>query len=448
MKTRLILCSILISSTIFLTGAFAGEPARFSLNEARAYAMQHSYILRNAALDVQKAQKKVWETIASGLPQVSGSANYTNFLDLSVSLIPGEFFGGEPGTYMPVKFGQDFNADYGFTVDQLIFDGSYIVGVGAAKTYITMATLTREKSEIETRNAVSQAYYMALIAQENRKVMQENLDNARTLHRDALALYQNGLTEEQDADQMKLMVQSAENEVLRTEREIRVSMMVLKYAMGVPVEEDIVLTEPLDGLIGQHRTAPVAAWDDPLSAHIDKRLIDTQTQLTRKALNLEKAAFLPKLTGFMNWSKTAYGNDANLFASGVDWYKSSLWGLKLTVPVFSSGMRLSRLQQARMDVEKAENDRKLLDQTLRKDYLTAVSDLENSLTQYKNAEDNKALAAKILDKTTIKYNHGLSSSTELAQTESQYVSAQRSWVQAVMELLNARLNYEKSIGIL
>jgi len=349
---------------------------------------------------------------------------------------------------MPVKFGQDFNADYGFTVDQLIFDGSYIVGVGAAKTYITMATLTREKSEIETRNAVSQAYYMALIAQENRKVMQENLDNARTLHRDALALYQNGLTEEQDADQMKLMVQSAENEVLRTEREIRVSMMVLKYAMGVPVEEDIVLTEPLDGLIGQHRTAPVAAWDDPLSAHIDKRLIDTQTQLTRKALNLEKAAFLPKLTGFMNWSKTAYGNDANLFASGVDWYKSSLWGLKLTVPVFSSGMRLSRLQQARMDVEKAENDRKLLDQTLRKDYLTAVSDLENSLTQYKNAEDNKALAAKILDKTTIKYNHGLSSSTELAQTESQYVSAQRSWVQAVMELLNARLNYEKSIGIL
>lgn len=147
------------------------------------------------------------ETIAIGLPQVTGEANYTNFLDLPVSLIPGEFFGEDAGTYVPVKFGQDYNSDFGFTVNQLIFDGSYIVGIGSAKIYLQMASQTKEKTEIDIKHAVAQSYFMVLTAEENLKVMRENLTNSQKLESDTRALYNNGFSEEQDVDQMKLLVQ-------------------------------------------------------------------------------------------------------------------------------------------------------------------------------------------------------------------------------------------------
>lgn len=446
-KVSLLIILITLTTAVWFE-VQAQQPLTYSLQQAKEYAMVHSFVIKNSGLDVEKARKKVWETIATGLPQVSGTANYTNFLNLAVSLLPAEFFGGEAGTYMPVKFGQDFNSDYGFTVDQLIFDGSYLVGLGSIKIYLRMAQQTKEKSEIEIRNAVTQAYYMALIAHANRIVMQDNLENAQKLQHDTQAMFQNGMVEEQDVDQMKLLVQNADNETHKADREIKISEIVLKYAMGLPVDENILLTDPLEQFLTPLLQQSLEPKQMDFTQHIDHRMLETQRLLTQKAVDLEKATYLPKLSGFMNWSKTAYGNQANLFARDISWYKSSLWGLRLSVPIFSSGFRAAKLNQARIDFSKIENDQQQLSQTLQKDYLVSVSDFENALAQYENTQDNKLLARKILDKTTIKYNSGISSSIEVAQTESQYVQSQLTWVNAVMQLLNARLSYEKATGTL
>ena len=221
------------------------ENQSFTLEEAKQYAMENSFVLQNSQKDITIAQKEVWKTISTGLPQISGSANYNMFLNLPVSLIPGEFFGEEAGTYIPVKFGQDYNSDFGFSVSQQIFDGSYIVGVGSAQIYLDLAKQANEKAEIDIRNAVTQAYYMVLIGEANLNVMKENLANVTQLHKETKAYYDNGFREELDVDQMKILVKNAENEILKAEREIKVARVVLKYTMGYDIEQPIQLADTL-----------------------------------------------------------------------------------------------------------------------------------------------------------------------------------------------------------
>lgn len=438
--------SWMILMILGVSESFAREKdSSFSLAEAHAYAMTNSYYIRNAALDTDNARSKVWETITTGLPQVTGTSSYNKFLNLPVSLIPGEFFGGDPGTYIPVKFGQDYSSDFGFTVSQMIFDGSYIVGVGSSRLYLEMARQAGEKNAIEIRNAVSQAYYLVLIGRENLSVMTENLQNVRNMLRETTALYENGFMEEQDVDQMKMLVKSAENEVLKAEREITIATTVLKYTMGMPLDQEIVLSDSLGTfltpLIGQESTSGL-----DYTTHIDYRLAASQVSAAEKLLKLEQASFLPRLNGFYSYSKTAYGNRANLFDSEQSWYPSSLIGLSLSFPLFTSGQRILKIRQAKVDLQKASNIRELASQTIQKDYLTAVANMETASEKYLNDLENRDLAIKILNKGKIKFNNGISSSTELMQLENQYLQAHGAYIGSVMQLLMSDLELKKTLG--
>jgi len=418
---------------------------RFSLEEAKAYAMENSWFIKNTSLEVSKARKKVWETITTGLPQVSGSSAYNKFLNLPVSLIPGEFFGGDPGTYIPVKFGQDYSSDFGFTVSQMIFDGSYIVGVGSSQIYLDLARQSNEKTAIDIRNAVAQAYYMVLIGEENLKVMLENLENTRKMLFETNEYYKNGFMEEQDVDQMRILVKSAENEVIKAEREIKIATTVLKYTMGMPLEDEIQLSDELSSFV-----APLLRNDSPegfdYTSHIDYRMAATQLNAAEKLLKLEKTSFLPRLSGFYSYTKTAYGNKANLYASEQSWYPSSLVGLSLSVPLFTSGQRVLKVQQARFDLEQASNQRELASQTIQKDYLTAVANFETAVERYGNDLENRELSVKILNKGKIKFNNGISSSTELMQLENQYLQSHGAYIASVMQLLMSDLELKKAMG--
>jgi outer membrane protein TolC len=417
----------------------------FSLEDAQAYALKNSYFIKNTQLEVTKAQKKVWETITTGLPQIDGNSAYNKFLNLPVSLIPGEFFGGEPGTYLPVKFGQDYSSDFGFTVSQKIFDGSYIVGVGSSQIYLDLARQTYEKSAIDIRNAVAQAYYLVLIGKENLMVMLENLTNLNKMLRETTALYENGFMEEQDVDQMKILVKSADNEVLKAEREISIAQTVLKYTMGMPLEENLDLTDKLETFVNRLIHSGNNSGFD-FTAHIDYRQASTQYVAAEKLLKLEKVALLPRLNGFYSYTKTAYGNQSNLFRNEQSWFPSSLIGLSLSMPLFTSGQRIFRIQQARIEVEQAANQKELAGQTIQKDYLTAMANLETAIEKYGNDLENKELSEKILSKGKIKFSNGISSSTELMQLENQYLQSHGAYISSVMQLLMSDLDLKKAQG--
>jgi len=438
----------LLALLFFSAGLSAQEePVAFTLEEAQQYAMQNSFVLVNSQRDVRAAQKKVWETITIGLPQVTGSANYNMNLDLPVSLVPAEFFGGEPGEYQAVKFGQDYNSDFGFTVSQLIFDGSYIVGIGSSKIYLNLAKEANEKSEINIRNAIAQAYYMVLVGQQNMEVMKENLENSRKLYEETNAYYENGFREEMDVEQMQIMVRNAENEVLKAEREIKIAKVVLKYTMGYEIVQPIELTDDLDNFLTPLTEMQNARSFD-ISNHIDYRMAVTNFQVSEKMLKLEKVTFLPRLSAFYNYSKTSYGNNANLFKSSVSWYPSSMLGFQLSVPIFNSGQKVFKVQQAQIELEKAKTSRLLAETTLQKDFLTAMAEMESALEKYENDAENRELAARILDKSKIKFNNGMTSSTELSQLESQYIQTHGAYIGSILQVLQADLKLKKAMGTL
>ena len=417
----------------------------FSLNEAIEFAMENAYVLHNTKQDIAIAQKKVWETISIGLPQVSGTANYNAFLNLPVSLLPGEFFGGEPGTYIPVKFGQDFNSDFGFSVSQLIFDGSYIIGLGSVQLYVNLSKQQHEKTAIDIREAVTRAYYMVLVGMKYKQAMDEDLENVKKLCNETKILYENGFREEQDVDQIKLLLRNSENEVLKAEREITISKVVLKYTMGFNLDTDIALNDNIEKFLAPLIAAPNKLQFD-FNQHIDYRLATSNFQVSQKLVGIEKVAYLPKLSGFYNYSKSAYSNDANVFSSKTAWYPSSLVGLQLTMSIFNSGQKRSKVQQARIEVEKAEVLRNLTEQTLQKDYLTAVAQMESALESFDNDSENRELAEKIRQKTKIKFDNGISTSTELSQIETQYINAYRALVTSTLQLLQSDLYLKKATG--
>lgn len=421
------------------------ENTRFSLDQATQYAMQNSYVLFNTKQDVTIAQKQVWETITTGLPQVSASANYNWFLNLPVSLIPGEFFGGEPGTYMPVKFGQDYSADFGFSVSQQIFDGSWLVGVSSAELYLNLAKQANEKTEIDIRNAVAQAYYTVLISERYREVMMENLENSTRLYEETKVYYDNGFREEQDVDQLRILQKNAENEVLRSNRELKIAKTVLKYTMGYNLNQQIDLTDDLDVFVSP-LVKEMNTIDLEMVDHIDYRLAQSNFEVSEKLYRLEKVAYLPRFDAFYSYTRTSYGNKANLFKE--EWFPSSLIGFQASIPIFNSGNKRSKVQQARIELDKAQNDMRYTEITLQKDFLTASAEMETAREQFINTRENRDLAKSILDKSHIKFNNGMISSAELSQQESQYISTWQQLVSSTMSLLQADLNLKKAAGAL
>ncbi|WP_167616577.1 TolC family protein [Maribellus sediminis] len=447
MKTRLKRYVLLIASVFLIAEIVQAqeEQSSFNLEQAINYAMQNSYVLHNTSQDITIAQKKVWETITTGLPQVSGSANYNTFLNLPVSLIPGEFFGGEPGSYIPVKFGQDYNSDFGLRVSQQIFDGSWIVGVSSASLYVDLAKQAHEKTEIDIRNAVTQAYYMVLISQRYKEVMQENYDNTEKLYEETKVYFDNGLRESQDVDQLRILLKNAENEMLRSDRELSIAKIVLKYTMGYDLNNDIQLIDVIETFVSPLVQQQSNIQLDLLN-HIDYRMATSNFQVSEKLLRFEKVAYLPSLSGFYNFSKTAYSNNANLFKE--KWYPSSLIGVQASIPIFNSGMKRARVQQAQLELDKAATEQKLAELTLQKDYLTAKADMETARERFLNDRENRDLAKSILDKSQIKFNNGMISSAELSQQESQYINNFQAMVSSTLQLLQADLNLKKAAGAL
>lgn len=437
---------LLFSVGVFALSASAQKDSTtFSLDEAIYYAMENSYVLHNTTQDITKAQKRVWETISVGLPQVSGTANYNWFLNLPVSLLPGEIIGQDPGTFIPVKFGQDFNSDFGLSVSQLIFDGSYIVGVGSAQLYVDISKQAHEKVEIDIRDAVTQAYYMVLISERYKVVMEENLANSKKLYEETKIYYDNGFREEQDVAQVEILLRNAENEVNKAVREISIAEIVLKYAMGYDLETEINLSGDIENYVLPLTTKQnTIAFD--FNSHIDYRIATSSFDASEALLKVEKVEYLPKLSGFYNYTKSAYSNDANLFKT--KWYPSSLVGFTLTMPIFNSGQKRARVQQAKIELDKADTDRKLTEITLQKDYLTARAEMESAIERFENDRENRDLAKGILEKTQIKFNNGITSSAELSQLETQYINAFQALVASTMQLLQADLKLKKAAGSL
>ena len=414
-----------------------------SFNEALKYATENAYMSKSAGYDIEAAKKQVWEYMALGFPQVNMSGGLNDNLSIQENVISMEFPDGHT-EQIKVQFGSQYSWNIGGRVEQLIFDGSYFLGVKASKIFVEMARQKKEKTEIDVRENVAKAYLVALVAKKNLKVFKDNLKvNEQTL-KETNALFENGFREELDVDQIRLMVNNSKNMVLEAERQMLVAKAVLKFSMGVKIEAPLVLNDDLDDLIVPVLSENVDMNSFNVGNIVDYNISKTQEAIQEIKVKNEKAQYFPKLNAFYNYTHFEFGDKFNAMNTSA----GQALGLTLTMPIFTSGRRNAIVQKERMNLLKVQNQKLMTEENLKREFLVASTNLLNAREKYQNDKYAVEVAGRVYDKTRVKFKNGISSSTELSQNEGQYIQSQISFIQATLNVLDNFIQYRKAQGSL
>lgn len=433
--------------------ADGGSKVDFSLKEAQDYAVENSYFTRSAMMDVEKSEQRIKEVTGMGLPQVNASASYNHFLEIPTQIAPANSFNpaAPADEFVPLQFGLANSMKAGITVNQLLFDGSYLVGLKASKVYRELAYADQAKSQAEIKRDVTKAYGMVLSAEENARLLKENEEQLKQLVEENTALYEAGFMEEKDLDQVKVLLLNTQKILIQTENIKRVSQDMLKFTMGKPVGEDINLTEDLDAI-----KAPFIDKDANMNRkldiqnHVDYRRASVNLRSNELMLSNENYQYAPKLYGFLNYEGNSNGTEFNHFnPNGLNgkWYPTAIIGVQLSVPIFQGGQRHFKVQQAKVGVSQAELLLEQTEQGLYLDLANKKNSYEAAMNSLENVSENLELTTRIKNQTQIKYGEGVSSSVELTQTQTQYLSGQIDYVQAIMEVINAKAELDYANGL-
>ena len=437
--------STLIILLLVLSGSAWGQENAdnaFSLDEAVTFALEHNYGSINASRDLVDAQKQKWETIATGLPQISGDISYQNQLIQPVSQIPAEFFGGEPGTFEEVVFGQPQSAIATATLRQQIFDGSYIVGVQATKTFLEFSQNNKEKTDLEVRKAAVEAYGNVLLAQESVAISEKNKATLEKNLYETKRIYENGLGDEESVDQLQITLSSVDNQLKNARRFEKITLQMLNLVMGLPIETETVLTETLDDLAQKQIDFGLLDTEFEIENNVDYKQAVNLNEQRFLELKLAKSRALPTLNAFVNYGGNSFSDNFNFLSSGQPWFESSVLGFDLNIPIFSSLGRTASTQRAKIALEKAKTQFTETQERIRLELESAKSDYILAIEEYGTSKDNLELAERIENKNQVKYGEGLATSFELRQAQTQLYSTQQEYLQSMVDVINKKTELE------
>lgn len=439
MKYKLLL---IFSLLIVITGYSQEQRNSFTLQEAINFALENNYKAINANRDIVDAQKQKWETIAGGLPQINGAISYQNQLKQPVSLLPGEIAGGEPGTFVPIIFGQPQTMSATATLSQQIFDGSYIVGVQAAKTFISYSANNKEKTELEVKKAVVEAYGNVLLATESVSIFEKNIETLEKNLFETKKIFENGLGDEESVEQLQITLSSVENQLKNATRLQEITLQMLNLTLGIAIDANTILTENLDDLTLKQTDLSIIESDFDINNNVDYKLALNLNEQRYFELKLQKSRALPTLNAFINYGSTSFSDKFNFLGSESQWFDSSVLGFDLSIPIFSSLKRSASTQRAKIALEKAKTQLTEAEEQIRLQLKQSKSNYILAIEQYETNKENLALAERIENKNQIKYAEGIATSFELRQAQLQLYDAQNKHLQSMVDVINTKTALE------
>jgi outer membrane protein len=415
----------------------------FTLQQAIDHALENNYSAINSGRDIEAAKEKKWETTAMGLPQINAGVDYTNNFVLQKSVVPAEFFGGEPGTYAEVAFGTKHTMIARSTLSQLIFDGSYIVALQASKTYLAYYENAKKRSNIEIKEMVINSYGNVLLAQENIAILEKNIASLQKTLNDTKAIYKNGLIEEESVEQLEITLASLESTLNYNKRLLDITYKMLKINLGIEINDQITLTDKLDILTVQNMDLSFSNTEFDVNSNIDFRIATNFEEQRTLEYKLQRSKALPSLSANLNFGYSAFKDEFQFFTQHQNWFNYSNLGVSLNVPIFSSLARSSRTQQAKIALDQAKTVLSETEQKLKLQYATAKTEYEYSIADYQTAKSNLNLAERIEKKQQIKFTEGLSTSFDFNDAQRQLYSAQQKYLQTMVNIINKKASLEK-----
>ena len=418
------------------------EVVSLSIEDAVKYGIENNRNLKNAEREIQMAYQERWKTIAIGLPNVSLDLNYLNNLELPTSLIPAEFFGGNKGDFSEIQFGTEQTAIGSVRMEQLLFDGSWLVGLEYSKIFLATSENFYEKTLLEVREGIVKLYSLVATLNEGISLLENNLENFKKDLNEVNELYKNGFQEKENVEQIRITLAQAELSLLQAIKTRDNQINLLKLVLGININDELVLVTSLDDFIGNNVVFGNSFEDFDTDKNVDIKISQNMFDTKRIEYKLEKSKQLPKISGFVSGTYTGYNNEFNFTDKSQSWFGSSVVGVNLEIPLFNANRMNVSSQKAKIAMEQARANLKEQEEKTQAEVIQKLNDYQLANKSLSVNEQNMNLAISIEDKNSIKFFEGLVSSFELRQAQIQLLDSQQKYLNSVIELISIKTELE------
>ena len=427
---------ILIISLITVSFGYSQENTNsFTLQQAIDYALENNRQVKNSARDIDAAKEQKWETTATGLPQINGQISYINNIERQ---FPGIDFNNDGIE----DIGAKQNATPSVTLNQILFDGSYLVGLQSAKVFLEISENAKVKTDLEIRKAVINAYGNVLLAEESIIILERNVDVLEKNLNDITKIYENGLEEEESVEQLQITLSSVKSNLSNTLRLKDLGYQMLNITLGLDLNNTTVLSDTLEILALINLELSLLESSNDVQNTIDYKIANNDKASKELLVKLEKSRALPTLNGFFTGSYIGNNDKFRFFSSSQAWAGTAAMGFNLDIPLFGSGLKSARTQRAKINLEKSKDDLTETEQRLKLQIASSKSEFKFAVEDYENKQQNLALAERIETKNQTKFFEGIASSFELRQAQTQLYAAQQEFLQAMLDVINSKAELE------
>lgn len=440
----------------FMALSSQAQTQQLSLDQAIDYALKHNADVLNAELSIEGSRQEVKSIVATGLPQLTANGNFTHNVQIAAMqlpdfispavygvliqeglLSPDKFKAGQPQT---VAFGAPSSLTAMANLNQLVFDGTYFLGLKAAKEYVHMSELMKENTEITTVENVKKAFYAALISGQNADLLQESLTTLNKTFEETQSMYEAGFVEKLDVDRLAFAKSNLETQIANIKLQKDILMYMLKATIGMDVNSAIELVGDLD------EPNSVDGGNFSVESRIETKILKQKMVLDSLSIKRYKVGYYPTIRLNASYQQNSFANEAEFKGLGNSWNPGTSYGVNISIPIFDGFYKQAKMSQARVDYEKDKNTLRQTQNMLEFQVEQARLNLAMKMDNLENQKKNKELAKTIYETSKIKFDEGVGSSFELIQAESDRTQAEISYSNALYELIVAQIDLEKALG--
>lgn len=443
MRLRQLLAIVLLCSlSTTLLHAQTNTKNTFTIQQCVEYAKKNNAQVKNALLNVQIQNQINRGITAAALPMVSANSGVTNYLNIPTSLLPGQIFGQPAGTYIPVQFGTKYNANAGFQLNQLLFDGQVFIGLQARTTSIEFQKKNVEVTEEIIKVNVYKIYYQLVISNTQIELLNANIARIEKLLHDVNGMYKNGFAEKLDVDKLLVQQSNLQTEKQKALNNIEIGYLGLKTLMGMPVKDELVL---IDKISDDEIKTGLFDTGYQYNERKEFQYLSIAKKLNEFNIKRYQLSYYPTLSLTGSYSKNAQRNTFDFFGRG-DWFTTSYLGLNIAIPIFDGFNKDSKIKQSRLELQQTQNNINNLKLSIDSDVEQAKIKFRSAIATMDFQKKNMLLAESVYNQTKKKYEAGVGSNTEITTAQTDLITAQTNYINGMYDAVVAKVDYNKAIG--
>ena len=439
---------ILFTSLLLISFLSFSQKKNLTLEECISLALENNENLKNSYLEEKISTALSKEYLSVGLPQISfeGGIKYNHEVQKSIIDIS-RFMPGVPeGTEQEVQFGQTYDGRMDLYVNQMIFNGSYFVGVSASRELIRLSEKMTKRNIIDIYESVQKAYFTALNTKSRIDLVNENLDRLSELLDQTNKLYENGFVEKLDIDRITVSYNNLKSEKIKADRLYDLSISVLKFQIGLPIQIEIELIGELSEDMINNFSYELKDFD--YSKRIEYSILQTDKNLKSYDLKNNRSQYLPQIYANYNYGYNSSASQSNLFFNSDRWKKFGTLGFLVVIPIFDGFLKRSKINQSKYKIEQIENQMMFLERSINLQINQSLANFENSKESLEITRKNLNLARDVYYASEKKYSEGVGSNLELIDSNNSLKTAQNQYYNALYESVIASIDIKKTLGVL